>query len=300
MLSGVAGRIPVAASRSSSSSTPGTIARASQRSSCTAPGPHGRVVAALLDGRPDDHGAVAPRHEVDRTPVHEAADRAAQQGSRRAVAGDRRAEAQDVPLDRAHGGQPGALEARDRRQPGPGRQEDVLGVEAPAVRQDQLGPGGHRGHRGLQEGHAGIAAGRGESAEQGAVVDLVIARHLDAAAQGRAECGHEAAAFGGAAAVRAESQRVLVREQVVEAGAVRRIERDRHRARGVVADGPPGGALERGGEAGPQPRALEEEGGERGLAELRLGDRGEHAGGDPRRAVTPGCRRDDRHIMTVA
>ena len=227
------------------------------------PGTHGRVVAALLDGRPDDHGAVAPRHEVDRTPVHEAAHGAAQQGCRRAVPGGRRAEAQDVPLDRAHGGQPGTLEALDRRQPGPGSQEDMLGTQAPAVRQEELGPAGHRGDRGLREGHAGSAAGRGESAEQGPVVDLVIARDLDAAAQGRVERGHEAAALGGAAAVRTEPQRVLVRKQVVEAGSVRRIERHRHRARGVVADGPPGGVLERGGEAGPQPRALEEQFGER-------------------------------------
>ena len=93
---------------------------------------------------------------------------------------------------------------------------------------------------------------------------------------------------------------MLVREQVVETGAVGRVECDRDRTGRVVADALPGGALERRGEARPQARALEQEGSEGGLAELRLGDRGEHARGNPRRTVTPGCRRDDRHMMTVA
>ena len=216
------------------------------------------------------------------------------------MGGDRRPQAQDVPLDGAHGGQPGRLQAGDGGQPGPGRQEDVLGTEAAAVRQDELGTGGHRRHRGLDEGHARAAAGRGERAEQGAVVDLVIARDLDAAAEGRAQRGHEAAALGGATAACAESQRVLVGEEVVEAGAVRRIECDRHRSGRVVADGPPRGALQRGDEAGPQARAVEEERGERGLAELRLGDGSEHAGGHPGRTVAPRRRCHDRHIMTVA
>ena len=175
-----------------------------------------------------------------------------------------------------------------------------FGAEAAAVRQDQLGPGGHRGHRGLHERHARATAGRVERSEQGAVVHLVVARHLDPAAQGRAQRGHEAAAFAGAAPLRTEAERVLVRQQVVEAGAVRRIERDRDRPGGVVADGLAGRALEHRREAGPQARTLEQEGREGRLAELRLGDRGQHAGGDPRRAVTPRSGGDDRHIMTVA
>ena len=93
---------------------------------------------------------------------------------------------------------------------------------------------------------------------------------------------------------------MLVGEEVVEAGAVGRIERDRHRARRVVADGVAGGGLQRGGEGGPAAGALDEQRRERRLAELRLGDRGEHAGRHPRRAVAPGGRRDHRHFMTVA
>ena len=97
-----------------------------------------------------------------------------------------------------------------------------------------------------------------------------------------------------------QPERVLVGEQVVEAGAVGRIERDRHRAGGVVADGAPAGALQRGGEGGPQAGALEEERGERGLAELRLGDGASMPAATQEAPSRPGSRRDDRHIMTVA
>ena len=113
--------------------------------------------------------------------MHEAPDRALQQGSRLAVAGNRWSEPEDVPLDRAHGGHSGGLQAADGRRPRSRRQEDLLGVEAPAVRQDQLRPGGHLRHRGLQEPHAGIATGGDERREERAIVHLVIARHLDAA-----------------------------------------------------------------------------------------------------------------------
>ena len=204
------------------------------------------------------------------------------------------------PLTGRTAGTPVASRPRMPADPVPAARRTCSGWRRRPSARTSSGPGGHRRHRGLQEPHAGNATGGDERAEEGPVVHLVIARHLDAAAKGRAQCGHEAAAFGGAASVRGESQRVLIREQVVEAGAVRRIECDRDRAGGVVADALPGDALQRRGEAGPQARALEKDGGEGGLAELRLGDRGEHAGGHPRRAVTPGCRRDDRHIMTVA
>ena len=71
----------------------------------------------------------------------------------------------------------------------------------------------------------------------------------------RAPGGGTRSRCGGA---RVEPERVLVGEQVVEAGAVGRIERDGQRAGRVVADGSPGGRLERGGEGGPlrgRPRA---------------------------------------------
>ena len=205
-----------------------------------------------------------------------------------------------MPLDGAHLGEPGPLEAGDGGQAGPGRQDDVVGAEAAAVRQDELGPGADGGHRALDERHARLAAGRDQRGEQGAVVHLVVARDLDPAPEGGAERGDERAALAGAAAQRGEAERVLVREEVVEAGAVGRIERDRDRAGRVVADGLPGRVLERGGEAGPQACALEQQRGEGRLAELRLGDRGEHAGRHPGRAVASRRRRDDRHLMTVA
>ena len=105
---------------------------------------------------------------------------------------------------------------------------------------------------------AGGVAGPDERVEQGAVVDLVVAGHLDAAAQGGAERGHQGAALTGALAPAAQPERVLVGEEVVEAGAVGRIERDRDRAGRVVAEGVPGDVLQRGGERGPaagRPRA---------------------------------------------
>ena len=224
-----------------------------------------------------------------------------EQGSGAGVPARRRAQAEDVALDRAHLGQPGPLETGDGGQAGPGRQDDVVRAEAAAVRQDELGPGSRRRPPCPRTNATpAVPAGRDERGEQGAVVDLVVARHLDAAAQRRAERGHERAALAGAAAPGLEPERVLVGEQVVEAGAVRGIERNRDRAGRVVADGLPGRLLERGGEAGPPACALEQQRGERRLAELRLGDGGEHAGRHPGRAVTPRRRCDDRHFMTVA
>ena len=95
-------------------------------------------------------------------------------------------------LDGAHLGEPGPLEAGDGGQAGPGRQDDVVRAEAAAVRQDELGPGVDGGHRALDERHARLPAGRDQRGEQGPVVDLVVARHLDPAAQRGAERGTSA------------------------------------------------------------------------------------------------------------
>ncbi len=192
------------------------------------------------------------------------------------------------------------LEPRDGGQAGARRQDDVVRTEAAAVRQDELGAGAERGDSALDDGHTRVPAARGEGRQEGAVVDLVVARDLNASSQRRAQCGHEAAALAGAAPSRVQPERVLVGEEVVQAGAVRRIERDRHRAGGVVPDVVSRRALERGGEARPVAGSLQKERGERGLAELRLGDRREHAGGHPGRAVAPGRRRHNRHFMTVS
>ena len=252
VLSGVAGRRPVAVSSSSSSSTPGTIARASHSSSCTAPArtaasaPRSSTVAPTTT-EPSRRGT----RYTERPCTRPRTVRAAADGRR----GVGRPEAQDVPLDGAEGGEPRPGEPVDGAQARAGRQDDVVRAEAAAVRQDERGPVFERGDAALDERHPAAAAGLGERSEERPVVDLVVAGDLDAAAQGGAERGDEAAAFAGAAAVRLEAERVLVGEEVVEAGAIGRIERDRDRARRVVADVVTGGLLQRGGEGGPAPGA---------------------------------------------
>ena len=119
---------------------------------------HGGVGATFLDGGADDHRAVPARHQVDRAPAHEAAHRPGEQrhgAGPEAVGWAGRAEAQDVALDRAEGREPGVLEAGDGGQAGSGRQDDVVGHEAAAVRQDEPGPRLEGGHGALDEGDAG-------------------------------------------------------------------------------------------------------------------------------------------------
>ena len=167
-----------------------------------------------------------------------------------------------MPLDGAQGREPRPGEPVDGAQARAGRQDDVVGAEAAAVRQDERGPVFERGDAALDERHPAGAASLGERSEERPVVDLVVARDLDAAAEGGTERGDKPAAFAGAAAVGLEAERVLVGEEVVEAGAIGRIERDRHRARRVVAHVVPGGALQRGGEGGPVPGALHQQRGQ--------------------------------------
>ena len=186
-----------------------------------------------------------------------------------------------MPLDRAHLGYPGGLEPGDAVQPGAGRQDDVVRAEAAAVRQDELGTRPERGDRDPLEGDTRARAGLDEGIEQGAVVDLVVARHLHAAADRRAQGRDESTALRAAAPVRLEPERVLVGEQVVERSAVGRIERDGDRTGRDVAEVPARRAFELRREGGPEPGALEEQAGERRLAELRLGDRRQHSGRDP-------------------
>ena len=300
VLSVVAGRSPAAASSNSSSSTPGTTARASQSSWWTAPActevssPRSSTVAPTTT-EPSRRGTrytERPRTRPRTVRVSRAAAPVA--------AAARRAEAQDVPLDRTDGREPGGLEAGDGGQARSRRQDDDAGPEAAAVGQLELGARGDGGHGAVDERDAGGAAGPDERVEQGAVVDLVVPGDLDAAAQRGAQCGHQGATLARALALGGQPERVLVGEEVIQAGAVGRIERDRDRAGRVVTDGAPGDALQGGGERGPAAGALEQEGGEGGLAELGLGDRGEHAGRHPRGAVAPGCGCHDRHLVTVA
>ena len=162
------------------------------------------------------------------------------------------------------------------------------------------GPGSTRAHDALDEVHARATAGLHQRGQQGAVVYGVIARDLDATTQGGAQRGHEAPAFAGAPPFHLEAERMLVGEEIVEAGAVRGIERHGHGAGGVVPDRLSRRLLQRGGKAGPETGTLEEQRRQGGLAELGLGDRGEHSGRHPRGAVASGRRCHERHVMTVA
>ena len=80
-------------------------------------------------------------------------------------------------------------------------------------------------------------------------------------------------------------QLVLVGQEVVEGGPVRRVHRHGERAGLVKADVEPGVVLEARGEVLPEGDAGQEEGGEGRLTELRLGDRGQHPGRHPGGAV---------------
>ncbi len=97
--------------------------------------------------------------------------------------------------------------------------------------------------------------------------------------------------------MRRAAQRVLVGEELVEGGAVRRIERDRERPGLVVADIVPGRLLQRGAVLLPAPGSLEQQFGQGRLSELHLGHRGQHAGGDPRGTVAPGGRGDQGDLV---
>ena len=99
----------------------------------------------------------------------------------------------------------GLLEPDDGRHPRPGGQDDEVGPEAATVREDERGPGLEGGDGGVHERDAPAPARRDERGEEGAVVDLMVAGHLDAATERGAERGDESAAFAGAAAQRARS-----------------------------------------------------------------------------------------------
>ena len=125
----------------------------------------------------------------------------------------------------------------------------------------------------------------------------MIPRHLDTPTQRRRQRGHQRPALRSRAPVRRAAERVLVGQELVEGGPVRRIEGDGERPGLVVADIVPGRPLQRGGELFPGGRPLQQELGERGLAELDLGDRGQHAGGHPGGAVPPGIRSDQGDLV---
>ena len=90
-------------------------------------------------------------------------------------------------------GQAGGLESCDGGQADAGRQQDVVGVEAVAVRQDEDGPGFDGADRRLDEGDARPPAGLDQRTQQGSVVDVMVAGHLDPAPERRAQGRHQPA-----------------------------------------------------------------------------------------------------------
>ena len=197
------------------------------------PGTHGRVVgprsSIVAPTTTTRRGAARGRPNARARGPHRAVE---QRGSRR----DRRRRTGGPsrrmwPLTGRTAGSPAASRPRDGRQSRPGRQEDPIGAEAAAVGQDHARARRPRRAPRLATNATPAGGAGGHAArQQGPVVHLVVARDLDPAAQGRGQRRHEAAALAGAAPVRRAAQRVLVGEQVVEAGAVRRIERHRERA----------------------------------------------------------------------
>ena len=171
--------------------------------------------------------------------------------------GVRRAEAQDVALDGAERGEPGAGEPVDGAEAGPGRQDDVVRAEAAAVRQDEL--------RARPPARPRVPSTNVTPPRRQASASAPSSARLSTwwspgtsmpPRRAGLSAGTSRRHVAGAAAVGLEPERVLVGEEVVEAGAVGRIERDRHRARRVVADVVTGGGLERAGEGGPAAGAL--------------------------------------------
>ncbi len=203
-------------------------------------------------------------------------------------------------LDRAYLGQAGLCHAADVRGTGPGRHDDVVGTEAAAIPELRHRTGGE-GPYGLgdEPDAAGTASGH-QSAQQGAVVHVVISGHLDTPAQRRGQRRHQGAALRGGPPVCSAAQRVLVGQQLVEGGAVGRIERNRQRPGLVVADVVPRCLLQRGGEGLPALGRLEQQRGQGRLPELGLGDRGQHPGRHPGGTVAPGGGGDQRDLVAVA
>ena len=211
-----------------------------------------------------------------------------------------RSEAQDMALDRSYRWQPGLGQSLDAGQAGSRRHQDDVGGRGGCRRRAprtglastaRTGPGRKVTPRRLP--------GRHQGPQQGPVVHVVVTRHLDAPAHRRAERRDQ---LGGTrwrcAGAPTQPERVLVGEEVVEAGPVRGVERHGQRPAGVVADlADPDAASRAVANAGQRLAPSSKQGGEGGLAELGLGDRGQHPGGHPAGAVTPGVGGDHRHLV---
>ena len=135
---------------------------------------------------------------------------------------------------------------------------------------------------------ADLAAGAldraGERRDEAARVDGVVGRDLERQPDGRRERRLGAAGLRRAQALDLEPELAAEGEQPVELGGVVRVARDDERAGAPQARVPTGRVAELGAEGLEALGAAQPELEQRSLAEVRLGDRREHPGGDaPRR-----------------
>ena len=128
------------------------------------------------------------------------------------------------------------------------------------------------------------AAGLAQGVEHAARVDCVIAGHLERRVQRGGERRLELARLADAQLPGLQAQRVAQRELALQLACLISVAGDEQRARLRQPDVYPRGRLELGGELGPHLRGAQPEGepSARVLAELDLGDGGEHASGDVR------------------
>jgi hypothetical protein len=112
----------------------------------------------------------------------------------------------------------------------------------------------------------------------------VIARDVERQAHGRRQRGLQAPRGAGQQALHVEAELEAQRELAVERLGLVAVARDDERPAAAQAGVGAGRLLELGGEGRPVARAAQSQPEQRELARVGLGDRGQHAGGDARRA----------------
>ena len=130
--------------------------------------------------------------------------------------------------------------------------------------------------------------GVGQRRDEAARVDGVVAGHVERQPHGRGERGLGAARLARAQPLDREVELPAVGVELVELLGVVAVARDDQGAGAAQSGIAAGGLLELGAEGGEAGGRAEAEVEQRLLAELRLGDRGEHAGGVAPRAVLGG------------
>ena len=277
-LSGVPGRRPAPSSSISSSSTPGTTSARSRISSRRRAGGRRGVPAALLHRRAEHVAAVAARDEV----ALARADRARDEVLARGVA-----QAQDLALDRPH-----RHARRARRSSAPAA---TTTWSARACRREL--DAGHAPARRRHAAAADLAAGAldrlGQRGDEPARVDGVVAGRRRAragrSARARARRGAPGSGAGarprgrarGGSASRRSSSSASSRSRATTSVPVRRSPGRARRPRRARRRRP-----------GSRRRCAARASSSASLAELRLGDRREHAGGDAPGAVLAGVEHD--------